>query len=59
MGGGEAALAVQEAARSGQPFDLILLDAQMPEMDGFTLAEQLWRLTETRCPLVFLLKADH
>ena len=61
MEGGEAALAaVQAAVRSGQPFDLVLLDAQMPGMDGFTLAEQLWRLTETRCPAIMMLSStDH
>ena len=53
---GEAALvAVQAAARSGHPFDLLLLDAQMPGMDGFTLAEQLWKCTETRCPAIMML----
>src|SRR5437899_7834706 len=36
--GGESALRVLRAAtRTGQPFPLILLDAQMPDMDGFAL----------------------
>jgi two-component system, sensor histidine kinase and response regulator len=40
--GGRAALQALEIARStGRPFPLILLDGQMPEMDGFTLAEQI------------------
>ena len=41
--GGRAAIqALDEIAKStGRPFPLILLDAQMPEMDGFTLAEQI------------------
>jgi signal transduction histidine kinase/DNA-binding response OmpR family regulator/HPt (histidine-containing phosphotransfer) domain-containing protein len=34
-----AALAEMEAA--GQQFRLVLLDSQMPEMDGFTLAEKI------------------
>jgi two-component system, sensor histidine kinase and response regulator len=39
---GEAALGVlEDAYRSGEPFSLVLLDAQMPEMDGFTLAEKI------------------
>jgi CheY-like chemotaxis protein len=40
--GGAAALRVlREAVTCGQPFQLILLDAMMPEMDGFALARQI------------------
>src|ERR1700730_10986876 len=40
--GGRAALQALEIAKStGRPFPLMLLDSQMPEMDGFTLAEQI------------------
>jgi two-component system sensor histidine kinase/response regulator len=40
--GGRAALQALEIAKStGHPFPLILLDGQMPEMDGFALAEQV------------------
>jgi two-component system, sensor histidine kinase and response regulator len=39
---GRAALVeLERAARSRQPFPLVLLDANMPEMDGFTLAEEI------------------
>jgi signal transduction histidine kinase/CheY-like chemotaxis protein len=39
---GPAALAaVDEAAASGRPFDLVLLDARMPDMDGYAVAERL------------------
>ena len=42
--GGRQALAALERARaSGSPFALVLLDAMMPEMDGFMLVEQLRR----------------
>ena len=33
--------ALDRAAAAGKPFPLVLLDAQMPEMDGFSLAEQI------------------
>ncbi len=40
--GGRAALqAIEIANNAGHPFPLILLDGQMPEMDGFTLAEHI------------------
>lgn len=40
--GGRTALQALEIAKSaGNPFPLIVLDGQMPEMDGFTLAEQI------------------
>jgi two-component system sensor histidine kinase/response regulator len=39
---GKTALQAMEIAKStGHPFPLILLDGQMPEMDGFTLAENI------------------
>ena len=40
--GGRAALQALEVAKStGRPFPLILLDGQMPEIDGFALAEMI------------------
>ncbi len=39
---GQAALQILENAKNtGHPFPLILSDGQMPEMDGFTLVEQI------------------
>jgi PAS domain S-box-containing protein len=37
-GGSEAIEAMSQAARDGAPYPLVLLDAMMPGMDGFTLA---------------------
>ena len=42
-GGKEALVALERAAARGRPFPLALLDANMPEMDGFALAERIRR----------------
>ena len=42
--GGRAALQALEAAKNaGHPFPLVVLDGQMPEMDGFALARRIKR----------------
>ncbi len=42
VAGAQAALDVMEAAqRAGRPYPLVLLDASMPGMDGFDLAERV------------------
>src|SRR5262249_20264472 len=44
VSGGQAALAaLDQAAAASEPFVLVLLDAQMPEMDGFMVAERIQR----------------
>jgi signal transduction histidine kinase/CheY-like chemotaxis protein len=46
---GEAALAILDQARAaGCPFPLVILDSQMPEMDGFTLAARIRAQPEHR-----------
>ncbi|MBT6149866.1 MAG: response regulator, partial [Gemmatimonadetes bacterium] len=40
--GGERALSIlRDAAGTGQPFDIVLLDVMMPGIDGFTVAERI------------------
>ena len=39
--GKEALTAMHNAHKEGEPFAMVLLDNMMPEMDGFTLAEQI------------------
>ena len=45
--GHEALAALRRAADEGKPFDLVLLDYQMPGMDGLTLASAIQSLTGT------------
>jgi len=40
-GGGAALDALRAAAARGEPFQLVLLDAMMPDMDGFAVAERV------------------
>jgi two-component system, sensor histidine kinase and response regulator len=52
---GRAALAALEHARNaGTPFHLVLLDAQMPDLDGPALAEQIRRDPGTITDLILL-----
>ena len=49
--GGRAALGcMMHAAAAGKPFPLVLIDAHMPEMDGFELAERITRTPELPAP---------
>src|SRR5262249_52417671 len=58
--GSEALEAMRQAASNGEPFHLVLVDAMMPEMDGFMLIEQI-----NNCPeldgaaIMMLTSADH
>ncbi|HUN62020.1 MAG TPA: response regulator [Candidatus Sulfotelmatobacter sp.] len=53
---GEQALAIlREAQKSASPFRLLLVDAHMPEMDGFALVEALRLGPQTQMPEVIML----
>jgi signal transduction histidine kinase/CheY-like chemotaxis protein len=53
---GEAAMdALRSAARDGRPFRLVLLDANMPDVDGFAVAEWIAADAElARAPVMML-----
>jgi CheY-like chemotaxis protein len=59
-GGGPAMLALEVARNAGQPFPLILLDGQMPDVDGFTLAEHIQNNPAlVGSTIMMLTSADH
>jgi CheY-like chemotaxis protein len=56
---GSSALQNMERARdAGKPFPLVLLDAHMPEMDGFALAERIRRTPGLAGSAIMMLTSD-
>jgi signal transduction histidine kinase/DNA-binding response OmpR family regulator len=53
--------ALAAAVRSGRPFEVVLLDAQMPDMDGFEVAAEVSRRPELQGATVMMLSSsgDH
>ena len=59
-GGIEALARMKRAEAAGEPFEVALLDVNMPEMDGFTLAERMRGLPTKMGPSILMLSsADH
>jgi two-component system, sensor histidine kinase and response regulator len=46
------------AARSGDPFVLVLLDANMPDLDGFSVAEEIQRRPELARATIMMLTSS-
>lgn len=53
--GKEALHLIKKAIKNQDPFDLLLLDAHMPEMDGFTLTEIIRKNPHFGEPVIMLL----
>jgi PAS domain S-box-containing protein len=56
--GREALERMREASAQGEPFPLILLDAMMPGMDGFSLAKEIQRHPELGGATVMMLSSS-
>src|SRR5262249_51370973 len=55
---GAAALAIlDDSARAGHPFRLILLDANMPDLDGFAVAKEIGSRTELAVATIMMLSS--
>ncbi len=57
--GGEAALSILDAASAAhRPYPLILLDAHMPDMDGFAVAEKIRENSQLAGATIMMLTSD-
>jgi signal transduction histidine kinase/DNA-binding response OmpR family regulator len=57
--GTQALSAMEVALRSGHPYALVLLDANMPAMDGFAFAEEVRRRPALQSPAIMMLSSAH
>ena len=58
-GGAAAFAAIHQALEAGRPFRLILLDAHMPEIDGFELARRIHETPGLKDTIVMMLSSAH
>ena len=57
--GREAVAEWRRAAASGRPYELVLLDCRMPEMDGFQVAEEIRRAGPSQGLTIVMMASDH
>jgi two-component system sensor histidine kinase/response regulator len=58
--GATALAALRESQERGAPFDLVLLDVNMPEMDGFDMVQRLGSDPTAKVPTIMMLtSSDH
>ncbi len=58
VNGGQAAIeALQAAARDKDPFGLVLLDAHMPDLDGFDVAEEIGKRPDLAGSTIMMLSS--
>ncbi|MEO8493797.1 MAG: response regulator, partial [Planctomycetota bacterium] len=55
--GAEALAELQRAADEGEPYQLVLLDCMMPEMDGFSLARAINRNSALATPTMVMISS--
>src|SRR2546425_6902751 len=58
QGGPSALAAMERALKEDKPFPLVLLDAQMPDMDGFAVDEQIRSRTDLAGAPILMLISD-
>src|SRR5256712_231047 len=58
QGGPSALAAMERAIKENKPFPLVLLDAQMPDMDGFAVAEQIRSRPDLAGATIMMLTSD-
>jgi signal transduction histidine kinase/ligand-binding sensor domain-containing protein/DNA-binding response OmpR family regulator len=49
---------LDDAVRRGDPYQLVLLDSRMPELDGFAVAQAIAERPQLACPTILLLTSD-